>query len=392
MIRQYIGARYVTKIYENSLDPSSAEWEGGRSYEPLTLVTYLNSSYLSKKEVPASVGDPASNPSYWTITGAYNGQIVQLQNDITALQNRYVVILGDSYLALNNSTIGQDIADNIGLTLDMHAVNGIGFCHPVNGEVFIDLLDQISDTVKSQCDQIIVYGGLNDYTYSGGDLAAAINSFIAKVKTDFPGVPLLIVGPNASEALIEGPQLETVRNSMLYCSELNAVSYADARHFLTRSPWSIDNAYDADQIHPSAIGQKIIASCISSILKGNDNVNTLMPNLVPIDTGDYVRYSVQPDGIEFDFWNSTSKTYSATNNWLMNLYNFPIELFPLGNTGIFNVYSCSDPNTATDIIGTAIMYRDNSMHRIVWIPSTSYTGYIHVKGKINYYDVLKTAP
>ena len=62
MVRQYIGARYVTKIYENSLDPSNAEWEASVTYEPLTLVTYNNGSYLSKKEVPGTVGDPASNP------------------------------------------------------------------------------------------------------------------------------------------------------------------------------------------------------------------------------------------------------------------------------------------------------------------------------------------
>lgn len=78
--RQYIGARYVTKVYENSLDPGSAEWEAGINYEPLTLVTYNMGSYLSKKEVPASVGDPASNPQYWVQTGFYNGQIAYLDN------------------------------------------------------------------------------------------------------------------------------------------------------------------------------------------------------------------------------------------------------------------------------------------------------------------------
>ena len=62
-VRQYIGARYVTKIYENSLDPSSAEWEASINYEPLTMVTYNYGSYLSKKEVPASVGNPADNPT-----------------------------------------------------------------------------------------------------------------------------------------------------------------------------------------------------------------------------------------------------------------------------------------------------------------------------------------
>lgn len=95
-VRQYIGARYVTKIYENSLDPSSAEWEGGRSYEPLTLVTYLNSSYLSKKDVPASVGDPASNPTYWVITGAYNGQITSLQAQIDQISNTLYIVGPDA--------------------------------------------------------------------------------------------------------------------------------------------------------------------------------------------------------------------------------------------------------------------------------------------------------
>lgn len=85
-VRQYIGARYVTKIYENSLDQSSAEWEANVNYEPLVMVTYNNGSYLSKKEVPANIGDPASNPSYWVQTGFYNGQISYLQNEIDELK------------------------------------------------------------------------------------------------------------------------------------------------------------------------------------------------------------------------------------------------------------------------------------------------------------------
>ena len=101
-VRQYIGARYVTKIYENSLDPSSAEWEASVTYEPLTMVTYNNSSYLSKKDVPGSVGNPADNPSYWIVTGAYNGQIAALQNQIDTIN----ATIGDS-----SSGIIKDIDD-----------------------------------------------------------------------------------------------------------------------------------------------------------------------------------------------------------------------------------------------------------------------------------------
>ena len=85
--RQYIGARYVIKVYENSQNPNSAEWEQNTTYEPLTMVTYNNSSYLSKKEVPPTIGDPAQNPTYWVITGAYNGQIANLQNQIDTIED-----------------------------------------------------------------------------------------------------------------------------------------------------------------------------------------------------------------------------------------------------------------------------------------------------------------
>lgn len=82
-VRQYIGARYVTKVYENSQDPSSAEWEPGVTWDPLIIVTYQNGSYMSKKPIPGNIGNPPANPEYWTQTGFYNGQIASLQEQIS---------------------------------------------------------------------------------------------------------------------------------------------------------------------------------------------------------------------------------------------------------------------------------------------------------------------
>lgn len=81
---QYIGARYVPTFYLNSL--GTPEWESGVAYEPLTIVTYNNNSYTSRKPVPAEVGNPSANPEYWAQTGVYNAQIGQLQNDVADLQ------------------------------------------------------------------------------------------------------------------------------------------------------------------------------------------------------------------------------------------------------------------------------------------------------------------
>lgn len=84
--RQYIGARYVIKIYENTEVSGSAEWQANTRYEPLTMVTFQNNSYLSKQPVPAYIGNPAQNPDYWVATGMYNGQIASLQRAVAELE------------------------------------------------------------------------------------------------------------------------------------------------------------------------------------------------------------------------------------------------------------------------------------------------------------------
>lgn len=84
-LHQYIGARYVPQFYENSL--GTAEWQSGVIYEPLTIVTYNNNSYTSKKTVPANIGDPSANPDYWVATGMFNAQLSALTTRVNAIEN-----------------------------------------------------------------------------------------------------------------------------------------------------------------------------------------------------------------------------------------------------------------------------------------------------------------
>ena len=79
-MRQYIGARYVPKFFEDS--NGSSEWASGVAYEPLTIVTYNSNSYTSKKTVPATIGAPNLNPEYWVSTGIYNAQIDEYRQEV----------------------------------------------------------------------------------------------------------------------------------------------------------------------------------------------------------------------------------------------------------------------------------------------------------------------
>lgn len=99
---QYIGARYVPIFYQNSLDPTSSEWEPNVTYEPLTWVSLPNGyMYISKKEVPANTGTPASNPQYWFEAGQYNAYIQSLQDQIDDMQD--ATIPGSLQDQINNN-------------------------------------------------------------------------------------------------------------------------------------------------------------------------------------------------------------------------------------------------------------------------------------------------
>ena len=84
--RQYIGARYVPKFFENSATGDST-WASNTPYEPLTMVLWNSVVYTSKKNVPASVGNPAENASYWVATSNASEQIAQLAEQVAALED-----------------------------------------------------------------------------------------------------------------------------------------------------------------------------------------------------------------------------------------------------------------------------------------------------------------
>lgn len=84
--RQYIGARYVPKFFENP--NGTCEWLGSSiGYEALTIVTYLNNSFTSKKTVPAGVD--ISDTNYWVNTGNYNAQLQQIIDEIDVFKEVY---------------------------------------------------------------------------------------------------------------------------------------------------------------------------------------------------------------------------------------------------------------------------------------------------------------
>lgn len=336
-IRQYIGARYVFKIYENSQDPSSAEWESNVRYEPLTIVTYLNSTYASKKDVPGSVGNPAANPQYWIVTGAYNGQIATLQQQIDTINNTTLPSIEAAIQALqseldsdvqaltdriNNISVNRKyvlIGDSFGVGVqgasqewspdgweyyfdskhddvfyydpqgDQHFEGSAGFATN-SGQNFVGQLNyvynnKLGDTNPDTITDIIVLGGTNDIGTAEANIVNAIESFCTQAKTLFPNanISIGIWGLNG-KALVNG---SAVYSAYKKGSLNNGCAFLDDAILLGCNP-----TYDSTYGHFNLAGYTKYAPYIEElILTGHVKYNYTYQYTLTLDEADTPQYS-----------------------------------------------------------------------------------------------------
>lgn len=174
--RQYIGARYVPKF----ADP--IEWDNARSYEALEIVTYLGTSYTSKKSVP--VGTAITNSEYWVATGNYNAQVEEYRQEVEALNDAFdvlsdevfngyknIILIGDSYGTANgggvtiSNPLPELIQSYLGLDNDHFRasfVNGAGFGNGGFYNQFNAISATMTDDEKADVTDIYFLGGWND--------------------------------------------------------------------------------------------------------------------------------------------------------------------------------------------------------------------------------------
>ena len=202
------------------------------------MVTWMNGSYLSKKTVPATVGNPADNGDYWVQTGFYNGQIASLQSQINTINsnigdmddlsetdivsainnlkssvvnkdwtldtmlNKTVILIGDSW-GVNNyisHTPWTEVFEPYFKKAYISAMGGYSF--NTFGASYITLLNNLVIDPSDTIDAIITIGGANGV--SSGDVTAYINA----CKTLYPKAEI-IIGCN-------GP---AINNSAYYARE-----------------------------------------------------------------------------------------------------------------------------------------------------------------------------
>ena len=315
-VRQYIGARYVTKIYENSLDPSSAEWESGVTYEPLTLVTYLNGSYLSKKEVPGNIGNPAANPTYWVVTGAYNGQIAQLENRISNVESemqgfgkfstRKVIAIGDSYAEA--PSVSDNWCEYFGACFDFasyeyFAYSGKGFCTNSQNSILTSFqAETISD--PDEITDIVCCCGINDVSTildsEWNDLLSNIADFISYCNTTYPNAQVYIgFNGNVIYGSTYAGSFSSARLKKTISHYIKATT-TNGAHYLKGLELVLHNVslLASDQLHPTTDGAKLLGQATAeAFADGSFNYITEQTAII-VDTVSGVSINGNTTGVD----------------------------------------------------------------------------------------------
>ena len=165
MNRQYIGARYVPKLFDNN---GSNEWVSGIPYEAFVIVTDLNNSYTSRIPVPSNIGRPSENPNYWVCTGNFNAQLSLLSTEVNGMSETVSALsanLGSGKLVMIESTL-DSVRDNnnkiayknipanrlapLGITADKSVIVGVnGFNRASNSWWSNDYYPGVYQHIKS---------------------------------------------------------------------------------------------------------------------------------------------------------------------------------------------------------------------------------------------------
>ena len=282
---QYIGARYVPKFYENS--DNTSEWRSGVSYEPLTIVTYNGNSYTSKKPVPAEIGNPSDNPSYWASTGIYNEQVemlrrevgelsedmTELSGDVTEVSNKLdsrelnlaskkkIIFVADSFGTFTNPSFIEYAAQYLGCEYYKVAAPSYGFLAS-NNLTYENLLRANLPEDRESFTDMLVVGGNNDLAHDAAQLRTAINSFVAYAKEQFPNAKIHI-GYNARRVNDTPNNNEAV---LAYRYQTAAAELSCA--YFDLRPWFHDTVMYGDaNLHPNATGQMSMAQGIAQYMQ-----------------------------------------------------------------------------------------------------------------------------
>ena len=230
----------------------------------VTTDKLADNSVTTAKILDANVTTDKLADNSVTTAKIKNGNITR-----NKIRNPYVGIIGDSFSVLNNPWINY-FADITGRPVINKAVSRAGF---TTGMTFYEQLNNLkNDTNFENCDTIIVFGGVNDWNNAKSSVNAmesAFSDFLDNYKS-INNAPKLIFAFGTI-----GKSNQNIYNGYAnwYNGCINSMRKLGIPGIVDYVPsWSISTNqhefFRDDNLHPTTIGNKEIASYFASILNG----------------------------------------------------------------------------------------------------------------------------
>ena len=297
-VTQYIGARYVPYIF--------GEWQSNRTYEPLTIVTYNNGSYTSRKKVPINVAP--TNSEYWAFTGNYNAQVEQYREEVQQLSEQVsnigdevedaleefstsfypnklsgvkVLTVSNSFGAGTGSTNSRGwvyyFRQNTGAIGDSINQNGGDFTRDGNSNASYPnktYVEAISTWALSKTsDELMEYryvffvGGHNDHGESYATVRNAVQTCIETTKTLLPNAKIIVI-PTIASHIFNSDFMHMMRG--WFEGAVNCGCCSTANSYLWF--YGIEDLNNADGIHLNNDGYARLARYVEAVFNGWDGV------------------------------------------------------------------------------------------------------------------------
>lgn len=399
--RQYIGARYVPKYFENP--DGSNTWIEGVEYDALTIVNYAGTNYISKKPVPHNIGTPNVNGEYWIVSDSGGGAIDNIQKDVTNLKNdvssieteiepllsKKYILMADSYGTYyndNNLNYLQQACENAGIDRNDYydfVQGGASFSNTDAQYNFRSVLERNATQIsnKNEITDIFVFGGVNEWKSTKDEIWNGIASFSQYVKNTFPNAKIYI--GCISKAMVQSLYGYNTKFIEAYskCSKYGC-TYLDNSEWIMQR-WSL---FENDRVHPLSTSVNYLANYVSQLLLNHsvDVVFSVEP-VVSATTG----YTLDATRLKAFFKNGVVQ-YTGNNLAILDIkfsnkttsINNAISNFMITNETFFNN---DEGNINKCLFGTGILLKDN-----IQVENMSYVIYQNVANNIVYWSVIFT--
>ena len=219
---------------------------------------------------------------------ANNARFQAIENQLTALQDKYYVFIGDSFAEGwtpdgNTTPFWSLLKTHLQIANDHFFTSYIGGAGFTTGTTFLTLLQNLNNTItdKTKITDIYVMGGRNDFGHAINDIKAARDSFINYSKVNYPNAVIHVGFIGKSFERTDATNMTIQYNTFLGykqdCEQAGAV-YMDG----IETSVADSALYASDRKHPNQSGQNSIYNALLSlVISGSFTfISQIYPTLV----------------------------------------------------------------------------------------------------------------